>query len=277
MKEIFEALRPYQWYKNMLIFAGIVFAERFFEIDMWIRVFLAFFIFCGISSSVYIINDIFDLEFDKKHPKKRMRPIASGKLKVSKAIVLATALALFSLLSSFFLDYYFFLTVLLYFFLMLFYSKILKKIEIVDALVIGIGFVLRAFAGTLVIGVLISEWLILCTFLIAIFLAFGKRRHELLIGYEHRTVLKVYTPELLDHFLSAIVATTIISYSLYTFKNKIMMVTIPLVVFGLFRFYFLIYNNKEVAGNLELVTKDKPMIFDIFFWIILVVLILILT
>jgi 4-hydroxybenzoate polyprenyltransferase len=266
---VVKSMRPQQWYKNLLLFAGIVFSKHFSDFVLLGKVSMGFFIFCLLSSSLYLLNDIWDRRLDALHPKKKYRPIAQGLLPVSYAFIFSVFFASISLISSYFLGVYFFLSALLYLVVMVFYSWVLKNIEIIDVIIIGVGFVLRAIAGCLIVGVLISPWLILCTFLLALFLAFGKRRHELLSDRTYRQTLTHYSESLLDHFLSITSASIILSYSLYTFisqKNLALMLTIPFVVFGVFRFFYLIYSRDEVSANTELIFKDSAMVANLLLW-----------
>jgi len=279
IKEIIATMRPQQWYKNLIIFAGIIFSSNLLNFQMWLDVISAFIIFCMLSGSVYIINDIVDVEKDRNHPKKSNRPIASGRLRVSHALLFAIILILVAGVGAYLTNFQFFIASVAYFLLTLSYSLFLKHVIIVDLLVISIGFVIRAIAGCLAIGVLISPWLILCAFLLALFLALGKRRHELfLLGEDaknHRKILEDYTVEMLDQLISITTGALIISYSLYTFlaDNMYMMLTIPLVIYSLFRYLFLVHAN-NFGGETEMIFKDKGVLISITLWAVLVNLIL---
>ena len=272
-------MRPNQWYKNLVLFVGIVFSRNLFDFSMWCDISSAFIIFCVLSGSDYVINDILDIERDKMHPAKRKRPIASGGLKRSHAFLFASLLIIIALSGSYLINSLFFIVSIIFFFLHNAYTLFLKHIIIVDVLTISSNFVIRAIAGCLAISVSISPWLILCTFLLALFLALGKRRHELiLLGQEakgHREILDDYSIEMLEQMISITSSTLIISYSLYTFlaDNMYMMLTIPFAVYGLFRYLFLIH-TKNFGGETELIFKDKVMLLVMVFWAVLVVLIL---
>ena len=279
IKELITTMRPKQWYKNLVIFAGIIFSLNLLNFQMWLDVISAFAIFCMLSGSEYIINDIIDVEKDRKHPKKCKRPIASGKLKVSHALLFAIILIIVAGGSAYLINTQFLVVSITYFLLILFYSLFLKHLIIVDILVISIGFVIRAIAGCLAINVFISPWLVICAFLLALFLALGKRRHELILlaenAKEHRRILEGYSVEMLDQMISITTGALIISYSLYTFltDNICMMFTIPLVIYGLFRYLFLVH-SKNIGEEPEMLFKDKGMVICMVLWVVLVMAIL---
>uniref|UniRef100_A0A7C6EBL9 Decaprenyl-phosphate phosphoribosyltransferase n=1 Tax=candidate division WOR-3 bacterium TaxID=2052148 RepID=A0A7C6EBL9_UNCW3 len=279
-KNLILTLRPRQWAKNLIIFAGIIFAKKFFELDYLLKTIAAFVIFCLLSGIVYIINDIVDRKADQKHPEKSKRPIAAGLLPVKTAIISAIVLTLFSLVFAYLLSSPFFFVALAYFILMLGYSFFFKKIVILDVLIVATGFALRTFAGTVVISVEISVWLFLCSILLALFLAISKRRHELVYldngGLSHRTVLGQYSKQLLDQFIAIVTASTIIAYSIYTiapetvtkFHSKNLVLTIPFVLYGILRYLYLIY-QKQLGGSPERVLlEDKPLIISIIVWLL---------
>ena len=261
LREILISMRPKQWYKNLVIFIGIAFSLNLLNINLWIIVISAFFIFCLLSGSIYLINDVFDIEKDRNHPKKRERPLPSGKLKPYQAIITATAFTLIALLGAYLINLPFFIISVTFFLLIMLYNLYLKKFIIVDIIVISTGFVIRAVAGALAISVVVSPWLIICAFLLALFLALGKRRHELfMLGdkvNEHRQSLDSFSTEMLDQMIIITTSTLIMSYSLYTFfTGKIlMMITIPFAFYGIFRYLFLIH-SKNLGGEPEMIFKD---------------------
>ena len=261
LKALIISMRPKQWYKNLILFVGIVFSHNLFSFSMWFNIISAFTIFCMLSGGDYVINDILDVERDKRHPAKRKRPIASGRLKKSHAILFASTLIILALSGSYLINYLFFIVSIMFFFLHNAYTLFLKHIILVDVLTISINFVIRAIAGCLAISVLISPWLIICAFLLALFLALGKRRHELvLLGEEaktHRKILEEYSTAMLEQMISITSGALIISYSLYTFlaDNNYMMLTIPFAVYGLFRYLFLVH-AKNFGGETEMIFKD---------------------
>ena len=279
IKELITTMRPKQWYKNLVIFVGIIFSLNLLNFQMWLDVISAFAIFCMLSGSEYIINDIIDVEKDRKHPKKCKRPIASGKLKASHALLFAIILIIVAGGGAYLINTQFLVVSITYFLLILSYSLFLKHLIIVDILVISIGFVIRAIAGCLAINVFISPWLVICAFLLALFLALGKRRHELILlaenAKEHRRILEGYSVEMLDQMISITTGALIISYSLYTFltDNICMMFTIPFVIYGLFRYLFLVH-SKNIGEEPEMLFRDKGMVICMVLWVVLVVLIL---
>lgn len=270
---LIESLRPKQWTKNLLIFAGLIFSSTLFVPENFLKAVYGFFIFSIVSGVTYIINDLRDIEEDKRHPKKKLRPLASGRLPKEVARVWAFALLLASLSMAYFMGVQFFLVTILYFVLMLLYSLYLKKIVILDVLVIALGFVLRAVAGAVIIGVSISPWLILCTLLLALFLALCKRRHELVLlentAILHRPVLKDYSVNYLDQLISIVTTGTIVVYALYTMnsgKPKMMVLTMPLVIYGVFRYLYLVHQKKQGGSPEELLLTDKPLLITILLW-----------
>ncbi|MGA2675814.1 MAG: decaprenyl-phosphate phosphoribosyltransferase [Methanobacterium sp.] len=279
LREIFITMRPKQWYKNLVIFIGIAFSLNLLNINLWIIIISAFFIFCLLSGSIYLINDVLDIEKDRKHPKKRERPLPSGKLKPYPAIVAATTFTLIALVGSYLINLPFFIISLAFFLLIMLYSLYLKNFIIVDIMVISTGFVMRAVAGALAISVIVSPWLIICAFLLALFLALGKRRHELfLLGdkvNEHRQSLDSFSTEMLDQMIIITTSTLIMSYSLYTFftGKLLMMITIPFAFYGIFRYLFLIH-SENMGGEPEMIFKDKGMVLSIILWALVVFLVL---
>ena len=265
-------MRPKQWYKNFVLFAGIIFSVNLFNINMWITVFFSFTIFCILSGSEYIINDIMDIERDRIHPKKCNRPIASGKLHVSHAVIFVTLMLCAALVGAYLINIQFLGISLAYFLLIIFYSLFLKHIAIVDVLTISSGFVLRAIAGCLAIKVSVSPWLIICAFLVALFLALGKRRHELILlensASSHRKALDNFSSEMLEKMMTIVTSSLIMSYSLYTFltNNIWMMVTIPIIIYGIFRYIFLVH-SENIGGEPEMLFKDKGMLTCIALWV----------
>jgi len=221
INDIIMSMRPKQWYKNFVLFAGIIYSVNLFHIYMWITVFFSFIIFCMLSGSEYIINDIMDKERDRIHPKKCNRPIASGKLRISHALIFVAFMLSAALVGAYLINTQFLEISLAYFILIIFYSSFLKHIAIVDVLTISVGFVLRAIAGCVAIRVSVSSWLIICAFLVALFLALGKRRHELILlengATSHRKVLNDFSTEMLEKMTTIATSTLIMSNSLYTF------------------------------------------------------------
>jgi len=276
LKGLIISMRPWQWYKNLILFAGIVFSMNLMDLELWFTAISAFVLFCILSGSEYIINDIIDLKKDRVHPVKRNRPIASGELKIPPALLFAVLLIVCAGVGSWLINIRFFAVSIIYFFLIILYSLIFKYIIVVDVLIVSISFVIRAVAGCVAIDVFISPWLIICTFLLALFLALGKRQHELmLLGDEaknHRKILGGYTTRMLDQMVSITTGALITSYSMYTFlvNDYYMMFTIPFVVYGIFRYLFLIH-ARNVGGEPEMLFKDKGMLVCMLLWGVLVV------
>ncbi len=270
------SLRPKQWTKNGLLFLGLVFSRSLGDPNLVERAALSFVVFCLLASATYLINDLVDLEQDRQHPTKRNRPIASGRLSPPLAIGIASVLLLSSLGLAALLGTPFALMALLYLALTVSYSFWLKHTVIVDVLVVAGGFVLRAAAGAIVIAVPISPWLYVCTMLGALFLAIGKRRHELVLlqgsAGNHRRILEEYNLPLLDQMMSVVTSATVIAYSLYSFsaenlpRNGAMMLTVPFLLYGIFRYLYLIH-MKGVGGSPEdLLLSDGHLMATVVGW-----------
>ena len=266
---LIKTMRPRQWTKNVFIFAAIVFDKQLFIVDSFLRTIAGAALFCLISSCVYIFNDISDVESDRKHPEKKNRPIAAGKLSVNVAWMAGIALVIITLGLAFLLAKAFCAVLVVYFVLNMAYSKWLKHIPIVDVFVLAAGFVLRVHAGVTLIHVeRFSPWLYVVMTLLSLFLGFGKRRAELSLlaqgAGSHRKVLEGYTLPLPDQFIMIVSGTTIIAYSLYTFsapnvpKNDSMMLTIPFVVYAIFRYLYLIHVEQAGGSPEEILITDRP-------------------
>lgn len=270
LKSILKEMRLHQWIKNTFVLIPLVFDRQLFSIEPLFRTIMGFFLFCFVSSSVYLINDIMDVDADRKHPKKKFRPIASGALPIPIAIIAAIILVSISVIGGYFLSRSFLLILLIYFLINLAYSLKLKHIPLLDVLIIAAGFVLRVAAGVSIIQVeRFSPWLYVVTTVLALFFGLGKRRGELATiqqnNNEQRKVLDGYTIPLLDQLITIISATTIISFSLYTFSapnlpdNHAMMLTIPFAIYGIFRYLYLIQVKNEGGAPDELVLSDRPL------------------
>ena len=275
LRALLKTMRPRQWAKNVFLFAALVFDGKLFHPTSFLHTLAGFGLFCLISSAVYIFNDLLDVEADRQHPEKKNRPIASGKLSVPVAVIAGAVLALVALAAGILLAWEFALTLLVYFALMLAYSKWLKHILILDVLILAAGFVLRVHAGTTLIVVeRFSPWLYVLMTLLALYLGFGKRRAELTQLTEganaHRKVLDGYTLPLLDQFITIVSGMTILAYSLYTFfrlpDNHTLMLTIPFVVYAIFRYLYLI-QVKNIGGEPEeILLSDRPFQISILLW-----------
>ncbi|MCL5947000.1 MAG: decaprenyl-phosphate phosphoribosyltransferase [Chloroflexi bacterium] len=272
----FLSLRPRQWTKNVVVFAGAFGAGQLFHVVSFARASLGFLIFCGLAGVVYIINDLVDREHDRLHPRKRYRPIASGALPQLWAWCGAAVLLIACLLGSMALGLSFFGLSIAYVVLMLSYSYILKREIFLDVLTISAGFVIRAAAGAALVKATISPWLLVCAALLALFLGFSKRRHELLLLGDqapiYRAVLQSYTPELLDELIAVVTSSTLVTYSLYTFfgenvpRNHTMMLTIPFVLYAVFRYMLLIHRPDGGGNPDELLLQDRPLLIAIILW-----------
>ncbi len=277
IKAIIKTMRPKQWSKNVAVFAALVFDRQLTNWNSLLNATAGFFIFCLISSAVYIINDIVDVEADRQHPDKKFRPIASGKLPIPTAIVMVVVLILISFPAAFFISPMFAAIGIGYFVMNLAYSFGLKHVSLVDVLIIAAGFVLRVAGGVMLIQVeRFSPWLYVVTTLLALYLGFGKRRAELALltkdANSHRKVLDGYTIPLLDQLITIVSSTTIVAYSLYTFSapnlpaNHTMMLTIPFTLYGIFRYLYLIQVKNYGGAPEDMLFKDRPLQIAIALW-----------
>jgi len=276
------SLRPSQWTKNLVVFAGLMFSGNLLDWHFIVISIAAFCCFCALSGATYLINDVLDREQDRQHPEKRHRPIAAGQIPPRRAVLWAIVLAAAALACAFILHRLFGCIAAAYFSSMLLYSWALKRLVIVDILTIALGFALRAIAGAVVINVLISPWLVVCALLLASFLALGKRRVELVVLDEqaamHRPILSEYTPRLLDQMISVVTASTLVAYAIYTiaeqtvakFGTPNLMYTVPFVMYGVFRYLYLIYQRNMGSNPGQALLHDKPLIVNIFLWILFV-------
>lgn len=274
---LLQSMRPRQWTKNAFVFAALVFDQKLTVPRYFLAALAAFVIFCVLSSAVYVINDLADVEKDRQHPTKKNRPIASGRLSARAAAAAGVLLPLVALPLGFTLDWRFGLVALAYFAENLLYSFWIKKVVIVDVLMIALGFVLRVAGGVVVVDVQrFSPWLYICMTLLALFLGFGKRRHELMLtsgqGNLTRHSLIEYSINLLDHMIGIVTATTVMAYSLYTFSasglpaNDAMMLTIPFVLYGIFRYLYLIHVRGDGGAPDELLLRDRPLQIAVVLW-----------
>jgi 4-hydroxybenzoate polyprenyltransferase len=274
-----EIIRPKQWYKNLLLFVGIVFSRNLGEMDLLLLAVVGFAAFCSLSGSVYVLNDIVDRERDRAHPKKSLRPIPSGRMSLGTAYAYSAALMAVGLIASFAIGWLFLFTALAYLAVAGSYSFYVKNLVILDAIFVAVGFVVRALAGAVAVDVPVSPWLIICVFLLALFLTFGKRRHELAtLGEEaqnHREILKHYTVHMIEDMMTVSTATLIMAYSMYTFlaTNQYMMLTIPFAVYGLLRYMFFVHVAGE-GGEPDRIFTDLPSLVNLCCWVVVAVLIL---
>lgn len=280
LKHVLLSMRPEQWIKNFFVFTALLFSKNLLNPSKGIEAIIGFTIFCMITGCAYMINDLVDLEKDKLHPVKSRRPLASGKLKKDTAVKIIVLVCLASLFFAFYINVFFGVVVLAYFLLNVGYSIYLKNIVIIDVLSIAAGFVLRVLGGAAIISVVASQWLILCTILLSLFLGFSKRRHELILlegsATSHRKVLEHYSPYFLDQMIAVVTASTLICYALYTMSKDTveklgtskLIYTIPFVLYGIFRYLYLVHQKEEGGSPTEIMFADKPMIIDICLWVI---------
>jgi 4-hydroxybenzoate polyprenyltransferase len=279
------SLRPRQWVKNLFLFAGVVFGQKLLTPSVFTAG-AAFLIFCGLSGAVYLLNDVADREQDRLHPEKRKRPVAAGRLPVGVAVGAAVVLIVVGLGASVLLSGQFAMAALAYVVLLSAYSAWLKHLVIVDVLVVAIGFVLRAVAGALAVQVAISGWLLICTILLALFLALGKRRHEVVSlesgAVRHRAILAEYSAALLDQMIAVVTASTVTAYALYTmspetvakFHTALLPATLPFVLYGVFRYLYLLY-QRQLGGNpSDAVLHDRALLVNTLLWMASVLLII---
>jgi 4-hydroxybenzoate polyprenyltransferase len=280
------AMRPKQWVKNGLVFLALIFSLneswRPLEIHSWtpllVDAILAFLAFTAVASALYLVNDLVDIESDRLHPRKRRRPLAAGTLSPLTAKAAVGALMVAGLALSVSLGWPFLAVLAAYAVQSLAYSYYLKHMVILDVLTIAVGFVLRAIGGALAIGVPISPWLYSVTLLGALFIAIAKRRAELLLldagATDHRPILAEYTTGMLDQMASVVTSSTVIAYSLYTFtaenlpENHAMMATVPFVLYGIFRYMYLIHRREEGGSPEELLLRDRPLLIDVILWLL---------
>jgi 4-hydroxybenzoate polyprenyltransferase len=273
---ILRSLRPQQWTKNLLIFAPLIFSKQLFVYTETLHTIFAFFIFCLISGSVYLLNDLIDLENDKRHPLKCKRPLASGKLSPRLAgCVCAALLCICTLAGLYLLNAGFLIAAASYLVLQILYSTVLKHVVIIDVFCIAAGFVLRVIAGAEAIGVDFSTWLLFCTLLLALFLALSKRRHELLLleddAVHHRKILFEYSSGLLDQMIAIVTPCTLIAYMLYTiaddtvskFGTDALKYTVPFVLYGIFRYLYLIHQKNEGGSPEKVLLNDRPILLTV--------------
>ena len=276
-KNIIKTFRIKQWLKNGFLFAAIIFDGQLFNIDAFSHTFAGFLVFCLLSSSVYTLNDVFDKEADKQHPIKSSRPIASGKIPLHTAVFIALLMSSTALIAAYFLSPSFLVLCGVYLFMNILYSKWLKHIPILDVMIIAAGFVIRVAAGVSLIKVdRFSPWLYVVTTLLSLFIGFGKRRAELVLlskdANQHRVVFEGYSIPFLDQLITIVSSTTVVSYSLYTFsapnlpENHSMMLTIPFVLYGIFRYLYLIQIEQSGGAPEELVLKDNPLKLSVLFY-----------
>jgi 4-hydroxybenzoate polyprenyltransferase len=280
------SLRPEQWTKNLVVFAGALFGGRLLDATATGLAVATFFIFCALSGAVYLFNDLADREADQRHPLKRTRPIASGQLSSPLAAWTGGALGAAAVAAAMWVAPALALVAAGYLALLVAYTTVLKHLVIIDALTIAAGFVLRAVAGAVAVSVPISQWLLVCTTLLALFLAFSKRRHELTLlaegATEHRRILTEYSPYLLDQMIAVVTASTLIGYAVYATSAETAQrlgtsrlgLTIPFVLYGIFRYLYLVHQKRGGGSPAALLLTDGPLLACVALWAAAVALIL---
>ena len=276
-RALLVSLRPHQWTKNLVVLAPLAFSKHLFEADAALRAFAAFAAFCLLAGAVYVLNDLADAERDRAHPTKRTRPVASGALPVPAARAFAVALLAVALAGSLALGKGFLGCALLYLGLNLGYTFGLKNVVILDVLAIAVGFVLRAVAGAVAIQVVFSNWLLVCTILLALFLALAKRRHELVTlpdAAGHRAILAEYSPYLLDQMIAVVTASCLTAYAFYTlapetvekYRTERLALTIPFVIYGIFRYLYLVHGKEQGGSPGDTLLADRPLLVAVALW-----------
>lgn len=286
IKDLLQLLRPQQWVKNGILLAGLIFSGSATDSHKLLIALAATGLFCLLSSAIYIVNDLVDAEADRRHPTKANRPIAAGRIPAGIAAGVSVILSLGALIGAYLLGCGFLLVALAYVVLNLLYSFWLKHAVIIDVMCVAAGFVLRALAGAVVIDVRFSGWLLISSFLLALFLGFGKRRHELLLleegGKEHRRILEHYTPYFLDQLISVVTPAVVVCYLIYVISPEVqqklhtpyLYLTTPFVIYGIFRYLYLIH-LKEMGGSpTDIFLTDRPILITVILWLLTAILLL---
>ncbi|MDF2502525.1 MULTISPECIES: decaprenyl-phosphate phosphoribosyltransferase [Clostridium] len=276
--QIFKLMRPKQWIKNFFVFAAMIFSGKFTSTYILIMNIFVFIMFCLISSSVYVLNDLVDVSKDRQHPQKKNRPIASGKVTKFQAILVEIILLAVVFIISYNINLRLLAVFLIYFIMNVLYSFKLKNIIIVDVMIITFGFVLRVESGSILTNVQLSPWMILCTILISLFMALNKRKSEIITLKDksgaHRKILDEYSVELIDNMLTIVTPSILIAYCLYTFssiQSRTMMITIPFVLYGIFRYQYLMMKNNIGGKPEDVFQKDIPFLINIILWAVVVI------
>ena len=280
------SVRPEQWTKNLFVLGPLMFGQRLLDTASVLKALAAFAIFCALSGVVYLINDVADREADRRHPIKKRRPIASGALSVPAALAAAAVLTAIAVPSAFLVQPQFGILAVSYLALLAVYSGPLKHAVIIDVLTIAIGFVLRAAAGALAIGVAVSHWLYVLIMLLALFLALSKRRHEIVLLADgatgHRRILEEYSPYLLDQMIAVVTASTIVAYAFYTispetvakFGSDLLGLTLPFPLYGIFRYLYLVHKKEGGGSPADMLLTDRPLLICVGLWAAVVALII---
>ena len=282
MKYLLLSMRPHQWTKNLFIFLPLIFGQQLFNFEAFLKTFFMFFLFTLAASAIYLINDIVDLENDKQHQEKCHRPLASGKITVSQAKVAAFILSGISIPLSFLLNIYAGCVIVIYIALNYVYMKILKNAVIIDVFCIGAFFYFRILAGSIATDIMLSNWIILCTVLIALFLAFNKRRYDLKVSKSGSLIYTKYSRYFIDRMISIISSSIVIAYTLYSMDSKTiekfetahLIYTVPFVYYGLFRYLYLVDKKGTGGDPARILLKDYKMSLNIVLWIIMCIVII---
>lgn len=275
---LWKSARPYQWPKNLILFAALIFSKNLFDLELLVKNFWGFLVFCLASSSLYLLNDAIDFASDANHPLKSKRPIASGQLARSAAFGISTVGLALSLVWAYVLGEKFALGVALFIAVNFAYSFYFKRFVILDAMLLAAGFVLRAVASGWLIGAPISDWLVICTLLLSLFLGFSKRRAELILlegeAKSHRASLEHYSPYLLDQLIGVVTASTVVAYTFYTLSPEVkeklgsthLYLTVPFVLFGIFRYLYLVHQKTEGGDPTKTIFSDLSLVLGIILW-----------
>ncbi len=286
LNSLIKLARPSQWIKNSLVLAALFFAGIADDSHSLILAISAAAAFCLLSSSIYALNDLIDCEHDKNHPLKKSRPIAAGEISTATAALFSFMLAAAGLFSAWLINFELFIVAVIFLLLNVLYSSWLKHVVILDVMTIALSFVIRAYAGAVAIEVAASKWMLINTLFLALFLAFGKRRHELVLlddeATSHRQSLGKYSPYLLDQLISVVTASVVVAYLLYTFSSEVssklsteyLYITVPFVVYGIFRYLYLIHYEEKGGSPTRVLIGDKPLMLDVILWLFTVIIIL---
>ena len=286
LNSLIKLARPSQWIKNSLVLAALFFAGVANDSHSLILAFAAAAVFCLLSSSIYALNDLIDCQQDKNHPLKKSRPVASGEISTTTAALFSSLLAAAGLYSAWLINFELLIVAVIFLLLNVLYSVWLKHVVILDVMTIALSFVIRAYAGAVAIEVAASKWMLINTLFLALFLAFGKRRHELVLlddeASSHRQSLSKYSPYLLDQLISVVTASVVVAYLLYTFSSEVssklnteyLYVTVPFVVYGIFRYLYLIHCEEKGGSPTKVLIGDKPLMLDVILWLATVIIIL---
>jgi 4-hydroxybenzoate polyprenyltransferase len=284
--DLLRLMRPAQWSKNSVVFAALIFSKNLFDGPSVLLVLAAFGVFCCMASGAYVMNDVRDCERDRQHPLKCLRPLPAGRIARRTAVALSAVLMIAGISAALALGGAFAALAILYLALQFAYTFWLKEIVILDVMAIAAGFVIRAGAGGAVIDVPVSPWLIICTFLLMLFLGFSKRRHELTLlehrATDHRASLREYSDYFLDQMISVVTASTVVAYAIYTVSPEVreklgtdkLYLTIPFVLYGIFRYLYLVHQREEGGNPTQLLLTDRPLLADVLLWVMTVAILL---